>query len=92
MLALATAVLGAVSGAAAATWRMATMTERQAGRIEELEKRVGTAELTIAALIEKNDERHEANLERFAEIREAQAALPDILMQRIDALLDRRRV
>lgn len=88
LIALATGVAGGI----VALWRAAVMVGRADGRIDELENQVDRHDQLIRTLIDKNDARHEANLRQFGDLAERIAGLPDRITQRVEELLDRRRV
>lgn len=86
VIAGASAVVGAMTGAGTLLWRVAKMT----GRLEELGTKVDRHEKLIDTLIEKNDVRHEANLREFRTLGETVAKLPDTIVQRVEGLLRKR--
>lgn len=87
-LAGVTGVVGLIVG----IWRAAVVTGRASGRIDELENVVARHDHLIQTLIDKNDTRHEANLRQFATLGERIAGLPDQVTQRVEQLLDKRRI
>ena len=60
------------------------------GKIEEIEQTLANHAQVIGAIQDQAQGRHEDNLQRFATIGERIAALPELIGNKVELIMDRR--